>query len=89
MNNSKDGSKTVRTVDDDGTKCYYDESSRYHREDGPAIEHIDGYKAWWSNGKTHRIDGPAVIYSDGDVDYYINNKLYSEEEYKVVRFFRR
>ena len=33
---------------------------KFHRENGPAIEHSDGYKSWWINGQRHRIDGPAI-----------------------------
>jgi len=26
-------------------------NGKYHREDGPALEYADGYKAWYLNGK--------------------------------------
>jgi hypothetical protein len=32
-----------------GTIWYLND--KLHREDGPAIEYADGYKAWWLNGK--------------------------------------
>ena len=36
-------------TDEDGTVRWY-WKGRLHREDGPAIEDVDGYKAWWRNG---------------------------------------
>jgi len=49
-------------VDKYGNKAYYSdrEMTTLHREDGPAIEHSDGCKWWYLNGKRHREDGPAV-----------------------------
>ncbi len=47
-----------------GSKYWYREG-KPHREDGPAIEGIDGHKEWWIEGKPHREDGPACEYSDG------------------------
>lgn len=32
---------------------------RLSREDGPAVERNDGYKAWFVDGHLHREDGPA------------------------------
>jgi hypothetical protein len=42
----------------DGTKQWW-LNGKYHREDGPAIEHANGDKEWYLNGKRHREDGPA------------------------------
>ena len=44
----------------------------YHREDGPAIEYLDGTKVWFKCGATHRLDGPAIIYHDGRVNWCVN-----------------
>jgi len=44
----------------DLTEYYKDKAMTvYHRLDGPAIECLDGYKAWYANDKRHRVDGPA------------------------------
>jgi hypothetical protein len=51
-----------------------------HREDGPAVEGYDGYKAWWLNGKRHREDGPAVEWNDGR-SWYLNGECLSEQEF--------
>ena len=54
---------------------------KFHRENGPAIEHSDGYKSWWINGQRHRIDGPAIEWDDGYKEWYINGTYYSRSEY--------
>jgi hypothetical protein len=56
-------------------------NGEYHREDGPAIEHMNGYKAWYLNGLYHRIDGPAIEYSNGFKRWYLDNIDYTYEEW--------
>jgi hypothetical protein len=46
----------------------------YHREDGPAIEHVDGSKEWYLNGKLHREDGPAIEYASGNKYWWLSNE---------------
>ena len=53
-------------------KLWFNSDWRLHREDGPAVEYADGYKAWWVNGKRHREDGPAIEYTDGSKEWYLN-----------------
>jgi hypothetical protein len=48
----------------------------YHREDGPAVEWIDGGKEWLINGEYHREDGPAIETSSGSKEWYINGELH-------------
>lgn len=48
--------------------------------DGPAIEHPNGYKSWFLNGKLHRDDGPAIEYVNGRKKWYLNGKLHREEK---------
>jgi hypothetical protein len=50
-----------------------------HKEDGPALEHIDGSKFWYINGKLHREDGPAVEYIEGDKFWYKHGKYHRED----------
>jgi len=59
----------------DGTKRWFNEDDQLNREDGPAVEEIKGYKAWYINGKRHREDGPACEYASGNKSWYINGKL--------------
>jgi len=63
-----------------GTTCYFVKGTNIrHREDGPALEYEDGYKAWYSNGKLHREDGPAVINPNGILQWYRHGKLHRED----------
>jgi hypothetical protein len=43
------------------------------------IEHVDGSKAWYLNGKRHRVDGPAVEYVGGAREWYLNGIRYRED----------
>jgi len=38
------------TIDEYGTKRWRLPNYKYHREDGPAIEHISGTKSFYLNG---------------------------------------
>lgn len=58
-----------------GEKVWYLKEN-YHREDGPAIEHVDGTKEWYINGRRHRNDGPAFESSDGSRYWFFEGKLH-------------
>jgi hypothetical protein len=75
--------KSIKTVDEWGNIRYNNEKGQYHREDGPAIERHNGYKAWWINGLVHREDGPAIVFSDGVEQYWLNGKKYSKKDWEV------
>jgi len=45
-----------------------------HREDGPAIERFDGYKAWYFHDQRHRLDGPAMEFPSGEKYWYYHGK---------------
>lgn len=47
-----------------------------HREDGPAIIHPDGYKAWYRYGKRHREDGPAVEHPNGEKQWWLKDERF-------------
>jgi hypothetical protein len=49
-----------------------------HREDGPAAEYSDGYKAWYFHGKNHRDDGPAIEYTNGSKSWWIYGDRHRE-----------
>ena len=70
-------------INENGSKNYYKDKQMtiYHREDGPAIEHTDGYKAWLINGQYHREDGPAIDWPVGYKAWYINGQCLSEEKF--------
>jgi len=65
-------------TDSDGNTFWYKEDYA-HRENGPAIEWVDGGEEYRYNGLIHRIDGPAVSYIDGHKEWWINNKRHRED----------
>jgi hypothetical protein len=47
-----------------------------HREDGPAIEYVNGRKEWYLNGERHREDGPAVEYANEYKAWWLNDNIH-------------
>jgi len=76
----KSTKKPTCKIRPDGTKEWY-LNDKLHREDGPAVLHVNGDKAWWLNGKCHREDGPAIEYTSGYKAWWLNDKLYSEPDF--------
>jgi len=74
-----------REVLTNGTICYSKDGD-FHREDGPALEYVEGTKIWMKNGKIHRLCGPAVTFYNGTVNWYVNGKfianIKSQEEFE-------
>ena len=66
------------TVDEHGNIFWYLNGKR-HREDGPAVEWINGSKWWYLNGKPHREDGPAAEFADGSKEWYRNDRRHRED----------
>jgi hypothetical protein len=62
----------------DTTKGWFKEGKQ-HREDGPAVESLDGKREWCLNGLFHRIDGPAIEYPDGYKKWYKEGELHRED----------
>ena len=64
-----------------GSKFYYKDKAMeiLHREDGPAVEDVDGSKFWCLNGKLHREDGPAYEDAKGIKEWCLNGKLHRED----------
>lgn len=58
---------------------YYYLNGYLHREDGPAIEYINGNKVWCINGQRHRENGPAIEFINGDKYWYKNGRLHRED----------
>ncbi len=59
-------------------KCWY-KDDELHREDGPAIECLDGTKKWYQNGLLHRENGPAVEWWNKDKFWYKDGMLHRED----------
>ena len=58
---------------------YWYLNSLLHREDGPAVEYLDGSKIWYLNGLRHREGGPAIEYYYGNKYWYLNGELHRED----------
>ena len=69
-------------IDKRGTKRWRLPNGLFHREDGPAIIDIFGYKAWYINNIRHREGGPAIEYVSGNKEWWLNGIKYTEQEYK-------
>ena len=67
-------------IDDVGNIRWYKwDTNQLHREDGPAVEWVDGGKEWYLNGKSHRENGPAIKYVNGSKYWYLNGQLHRED----------
>jgi|SRR5579859_2150027 len=71
----KKNNKPVCKTSSCGDK-YWSLDNKLHREDGPALECPDGYKAWYYHGQRHRVDGPAIERADGSKEWYFHGKLH-------------
>ena len=67
----------------DRTEWYF--SNKLHRENGPAVEYVDGAKWWYKNGKPHREDGPAWESNTGEKNWYLGGKKLTEKEINKVK----
>ena len=78
--------KNGLVISEYGTKYWY-RHGKLHREDGPAVEYVNGEKQWYLDDKLHRKDGPAIEYANGFNLWFINNKLIdcaSQEEFEKL-----
>ena len=66
-------------VNEDGT--FWRLNGNLHREDGPAIERVNGSKFWYRNDKLHREDGPAIERADGTKEWWINDEKLTKGEF--------
>lgn len=57
--------KSIKGIDKYGCIKWINDSGELHRENGPAVEDVNGDMEWWVNGKLHRDNGPAIIWSTG------------------------
>jgi len=55
-----------------------------HREDGPAIEFVDGTKHWYQNDMWHRADGPAIENNSGHKEWYQSEKCHRTDGPAVI-----
>ena len=60
--------KYDRVVPSSKTRSMYFRGELLHREDGPAVEWLDGTQLFYIDGKLH--GSPAIIYPNGDTKDY-------------------
>ena len=72
-------------VDRHGTRRYYNDAGRLHREDGPAIVYPTRGKEWYQNGLRHRLDGPAIVWGNGGKEWWQNGKRHRIGGPAVIR----
>jgi hypothetical protein len=63
-------------------KTEWRQNGKLHREDGPAVELITGYKRWYQNGFLHREDGPAIVFTNGNKEWWLNGRQYTESKFQ-------
>ncbi len=71
-------------INQEGNKYWKNKDGKLHRLDGPAVEWLNGYKAWYENGVLHRLDGPAIIGKYGEKKWYRNGGLHRLDGPAVV-----
>ena len=74
---------TYRVITTNNNDRFWFYNGNRHREDGPAVEFVNGKKLWYLNGKLHREDGPAVEYASGSKSWYIKGKRLTEKEFSA------
>ena len=65
-------------IDENGNK-FWRLHGKLHRDDGAAVEWVDGDKEWWWHGKLHRDDAPAVKYTTGYKAWFLHGKRHRED----------
>jgi len=73
-------------TDKDGSKFWYNDQGQLHRQDGPAIEWLDGGTTWYQDGEIHRIDGPACEAENGDQWWYQHGKCHREDGPAIINY---
>ena len=68
-------------VDECSTTIYRNHLGQIHRVHGPAIEFVDGTKAWYQNDMLHRTDGPAYASPFGFDEWWLDGEVVREWEW--------
>lgn len=70
-----------------GSTYWHNSKGQLHRIKGPALEAINGDKAWYRYGELHRLDGPAIEYARGDVLWFyrgVRTNCSSQQEFEKL-----
>jgi hypothetical protein len=79
-----DQMNSVMSIEHNGNTTWCDADGRLHRDDGPALEYVDGTKIWYQHGMKHRDDGPAFISADGDNEWHQHGMLHRVDGPAVI-----
>ena len=66
-----------------GEKAWF-RNGKQHRDDGPAVEWLDGTKEWWVGGKRHREGAPATVTAEGREVWWVNGKRHRVDGPAVI-----
>ena len=70
--------KSIKVIVDPlGSRRHF-KGGQLHRDDGPAVEALNGTLVWWFNGQRHREDGPAIEFCDGSRHWYREGRFHRE-----------
>lgn len=59
-------------------------NGKLHRDDGPAVETLNGRKEWWKHGKRHRLEAAAVMQGTFSSQWWIDGIRYSASEHFML-----
>jgi len=76
-----------KEVDFEGNVRYCNSKGQNHRLDGPAVEWLDGDKAWWVNDKLHRLDGPAIVSFNDSTEWWLRGIQYTKSQHGRLALF--
>jgi len=51
-----------------------------HRDNGPAVEYVDGTRHWHQHGNLHRTDGPAIDCTTGSRQWFKHGARHRDDE---------
>lgn len=81
---SLDFSNPIKTYNEKRERFEWKVGDIYHREDGPAIEYLNGSFEWRNANVIHRIGGPAMAWVKGNKKY-MSDQLTENADGKLVK----
>jgi len=70
----------------DGTKMWNLDDILYSDDENIIVQHSDGSKDWYENGKKHRLDGPAHEGANGTKTWFKHGQLHREDGPAIERY---
>ena len=69
---------------DTGDVYWLNDAGNLHRDNGPAVERVNGMKLWLQNGLLHRDAAPAVLWGNGTSMWFCKEHLHREDGPAVI-----